>query len=58
MNKDQSLPAWGAWIEIRSSAIYGSSTTSLPAWGAWIEIPITAPKIKPFRVAPRMGSVD
>ena len=38
MNKDQSLPAWGAWIEIIVSGRLHRLHGSLPAWGAWIEI--------------------
>ena len=34
----KSLPAWGAWIEIRLSRQLADCTLSLPAWGAWIEI--------------------
>ena len=33
-----SLPAWGAWIEIRRCSGTASQHASLPAWGAWIEI--------------------
>ena len=35
----QSLPAWGAWIEIPGGwDLENRSAASLPAWGAWIEI--------------------
>ena len=35
----ESLPAWGAWIEILPNVPdFMSAGTSLPAWGAWIEI--------------------
>jgi len=33
----QSLPVWGAWIEIVSDRIYPINL-SLPVLGAWIEI--------------------
>ena len=33
-----SLPAWGAWIEIKRGMEMNSRRLSLPAWGAWIEI--------------------
>ena len=34
----QSLPAWGAWVEIGIAAKFGTTYQSLPAWGAWVEI--------------------
>ena len=34
----KSLPAWGAWIEIRETSSSFDKKMSLPAWGAWIEI--------------------
>ena len=35
----ESLPAWGAWIEIkRIASVVDAKYKSLPAWGAWIEI--------------------
>ena len=33
-----SLPAWGAWIEIKLDANHVKLDVSLPAWGAWIEM--------------------
>ena len=34
-----SLPAWAAWIEIRSSCVsFSIDVLSLPAWAAWIEM--------------------
>ena len=39
LNPGQSLPAWGAWIEIKEAQLLKKALTSLPAWGAWIEIP-------------------
>ncbi len=35
----KSLPAWGAWIEMKHICNGGILAKSLPAWGAWIEIP-------------------
>ena len=34
----ESLPAWGAWIEISAASLQLDFKRSLPAWGAWIEI--------------------
>ena len=34
----ESLPAWGAWIEIVEILPLKRNHWSLPAWGAWIEI--------------------
>ena len=34
----QSLPVWGAWIEMIYYIIDKIINTSLPVWGAWIEI--------------------
>ncbi len=34
----ESLPAWGAWIEITYGPSSASKRLSLPAWGAWIEM--------------------
>ena len=34
----QSLPAWGAWVEIYQFTFVDLLTRSLPAWGAWVEI--------------------
>ena len=55
-----SLPAWGAWIEIKYELRkMGVKMKSLPAWGAWIEIRQSQMRRNPGRlVAPRMGSVD
>ena len=36
--KNESLPVWGAWIEINIDLDYQDSVMSLPVWGAWIEI--------------------
>ena len=39
MYEPQSLPAWGAWIEMMSEFEQNRrQKESLPAWGAWIEI--------------------
>ena len=35
---DESLPAWGAWIEIAELQWIEMKRSSLPAWGAWIEM--------------------
>ena len=54
----RSLPARGAWIEIRPRSEWEALIQSLPARGAWIEI------IEQFKaaargvVAPRTGGVD
>ena len=53
-----SLPARGAWIEIRLFAGGRYGQTSLPARGAWIEIYPDAILRKLADVAPRTGSVD
>ena len=53
-----SLPAWGVWIEIRSSKNALALCGSLPAWGVWIEIFAGCGIQKYYAVAPRMGSVD
>ena len=53
-----SLPAWGAWIEIRRARNSISIWTSLPAWGAWIEMQAHVIGQLRAAVAPRMGSVD
>ena len=53
-----SLPAWGAWIEIKHFAKVKKYYESLPAWGAWIEIKQAARGVMWKAVAPRMGSVD
>ncbi len=56
---DESLPAWGAWIEIFLLYQWGVWVTpSLPAWGAWIEITFKNGAFKYRYVAPRMGGVD
>ena len=34
----QSLPAWGAWVEIQGLFGLAMPEESLPAWGAWVEI--------------------
>ena len=34
----QSLPAWGAWVEMMFLMTSCLDTKSLPAWGAWVEI--------------------
>ncbi len=34
----QSLPAWGAWVEIIINFDVFQDPESLPAWGAWVEI--------------------
>ena len=56
--EDLSLPARGAWIEIKAPLTRPITLWSLPARGAWIEI-LTA-LISDFdrQVAPRKGSVD
>ena len=36
--QEESLPARGAWIEIRKTGRHSSHSWSLPARGAWIEI--------------------
>ena len=36
----ESLPAWGAWIEIDLGDDGDALRESLPAWGAWIEIEV------------------
>ena len=54
----QSLPARGAWIEIRRLRPLTRSDTSLPARGAWIEILSTTFFAASHAVAPREGSVD
>ena len=53
----QSLPAWGAWVEILSSGNVGGTLMSLPAWGAWVEIDYEDYATTLTEVAPRMGSV-
>ena len=59
MYEPQSLPAWGAWIEMMSEFEQNRrQKESLPAWGAWIEIPVLSRPATPLAVAPRMGSVD
>ena len=40
VNENVSLPAWGAWIEIKLLSNLLRTLRSLPAWGAWIEITI------------------
>ena len=34
----QSLPAWGAWVEMIKKEDCLDLPESLPAWGAWVEI--------------------
>ena len=38
MNRNQSLPTRGAWIEIAANMANTRSVRSLPTRGAWIEI--------------------
>ena len=53
-----SLPARGAWIEIKEKRTCYVKQVSLPARGAWIEIHIQQTFRKQPDVAPREGSVD
>ena len=54
----QSLPAWGAWVEIDAACQVFRRAQSLPAWGAWVEIRKLVVQHRPSQaVAPRMGSV-
>ena len=53
-----SHPAWGAWIEIKTSFLCLFFTWSHPAWGAWIEIILNTRFLRRFDVAPRVGCVD
>ena len=54
----ESLPAWGAWVEIFLQGYGGDiQRLSLPAWGAWVEIFVGVKIRKGVTVAPRMGSV-
>ena len=52
-----SLPAWGAWVEIKPPCHLSPIGKSLPAWGAWVEIFVGVKIRKGVTVAPRMGSV-
>ena len=54
----ESLPAWGAWIEIFEGILSLKPCMSLPAWGAWIEIYDDTTLTNHELVAPRMGGVD
>ena len=58
MRLGRSLPARGAWIEIKTLNFDPSGLWSLPARGAWIEIAITFEAFAADWVAPRKGSVD
>ena len=57
-DKNPSLPARGAWIEIKSGIQNEQSALSLPARGAWIEIGQEVKADDAKVVAPRKGSVD
>ena len=54
----ESLPAGGAWIEIKLGNQMGAALSSLPAGGAWIEIIEGVDYTLEGNVAPRRGSVD
>ena len=54
----ESLPAWGARIEIDKLKSAGDKIRSLPAWGARIEMDKRSTFAHRRRVAPRMGSAD
>ena len=59
LNIDESHPARGAWIEIRSARrLARLAVLSHPARGAWIEIKAKIPLISLSPVAPRKGCVD
>ena len=53
-----SLPARGAWIEIRKQYPNSPEIESLPARGAWIEMARNNLELAVGVVAPREGSVD
>ena len=55
---NESLPARGAWIEIKKTYWGTLKTPSLPARGAWIEITTDIVDDVHAFVAPREGSVD
>ena len=56
--QQQSLPARGAWIEIKVMLQEGERNLSLPARGAWIEMDTPLLVSNVSKVAPREGSVD
>ena len=55
---EQSLPAWGVWIEMLELSAVLCDSKSLPAWGVWIEITMNVGDYFTEEVTPRMGSVD
>ena len=57
-DEEESLPAWGVWIEIDIIIHPLSAKVSLPAWGVWIEMMLQDHCFCAEIVAPRMGSVD
>ena len=52
----QSLPAWGAWVEINIIAQDQPTVLSLPAWGAWVEISSFAVWFSPSVSLPAWGA--
>ncbi len=59
MDRTESHPTRGAWIEIRSMSIECSASNwSHPTQGAWIEIPILFCPCLVILVAPHTGCVD
>ena len=56
--ENESLPAWGVWIEIEMNKEQLAEYASLPAWGVWIEINERETRRSDLSVTPRMGSVN
>ena len=58
INRLQSLPARGAWIETGPDLQELPEVRSLPARGAWIETVLIDNMLRGKLVAPRTGGVD
>ncbi len=52
-----SLPAWGAWIEMKYMVVLMIRAMSLPR-GGWIEMRLLGQRGEIDEVAPRVGGVD
>ena len=57
IDKAESRPARGAWVEIEVERNNRAVDQSRPARGAWVEIQISAIKYALTPVAPRKGRV-